>query len=692
MFGRMVLPLLGGAPAVWNAAMLFFQFALLLGYAYAHVIAPWFERWGKAWLHPLLMLSSFVVLPIAISSQSSPPQVGDPTLWQLGLMASTVGLPFFWVATNGPILQRWFSLLGTKDSSDPYFLYAASNVGSLGGLLAYPFLIEPSLRLKDQSHLWMVGYGLLILGIGACALRVPRPLSQPKTTDSSEPLPRSRVLSWIGLAFVPSSFLLGITTFISTDLAAVPLLWVVPLSLYLLSFIIVFSKRPLVPHAVVAKVFPFVLAALVGLVAAGIKKPLWPIIGIHLLVFFWVCLQAHGRLAADRPHPSKLTAFYLAIAFGGVLGGVFNSLVAPTFFPDVWEYPGIMALSAFLVATSSRERWWSPAIGLGIGALLFGAILLQKNYGLTSDAVPVRLMFLSATLAAVLCARNRWRFFAVCLSILLVGQRFIKETGYLVFRERSFFGVVKVVLTPNMMRLFHGTTLHGLQSFPLSKNPEPRSYYTKTGPIGDVFLKRGVPENAGIGVVGMGAGTLAAYLQPGQSMDFYEIDPAIVIVAHTPRFFTYVPMAQQRAKVEPILGDARLQLSRTDRSYDVLVLDAYSSDAVPVHLLTREAVELYVSRLKPGGVLAFHISNRHMNLRPVLGGIAHELGLAAIVRADDAISTATGTNASEWVVLGRRDSDLGALMGDPAWERLGPTAGFKTWTDDYSSILTVLRR
>jgi len=690
MFGKMVLPLLGGAPAVWNAAMLFFQFALLLGYAYAHFVSPLLEKLGKAWLHPLFMIGAFAVLPITISKAAAPPTIEDPTMWQLGLMAVTVGLPFFWVATNGPILQRWFSMLGHKDSSDPYFLYAASNVGSLGGLLAYPFLIEPSFALRDQSRFWMFGYGALVLCVAACALKVPRAKSECVAEEFPEPLKARRVLSWIGLAFVPSSFLLGVTTFISTDLAAVPLLWVVPLSLYLLSFVVVFAKRPIIPHGAVAAAFPFILLALIAIVALNIKKPLWPVVGVHLIAFFWVSLQAHGRLAADRPHTSRLTAYFLAIAFGGVLGGAFNSLVAPTFFADVWEYPGIMGACALLVATSRQEKWWSLVIGMGLGVILFTAVRMQQLYGLTSDAPAVRLLFIAAALAALLCLRNRWRFCLACCGILFVGRVFINESGRLVHRERSFFGVAKVVLTPTTMRLFHGTTLHGVQVMPPSRNPEPRSYYTKEGPIGDVFQIRGVPDHAQIGVVGMGAGSMAAYLKKGQSLDFFEIDPGIVLIANNALFFSYIPTA--KGEVNYILGDARLSLQRHAKTYDVLVLDAYSSDAVPVHLMTREAVSLYEQRLKPGGVLAFHISNRHLNLKPVLAGIAEELQMTTILRSHDLSDTSLqGANSSEWVLMARDVRDFGSLFGNPNWVALSPTPGFRTWTDDYSSILTVLR-
>lgn len=670
--------------------MLFFQVALLAGYAYAHFVSPWLEKIGKAWLHPVFMLTAFTALPIAISKAATPPTIEDPTMWQLGLMAATVGLPFFWVSTNGPILQRWFSMLGHKDSSDPYFLYAASNVGSLGGLLAYPFLIEPNLALHDQSRFWMVGYGVLVVGVAVCALKIPRSREQTVVEEFPEPLSTTRVLSWIGLSFVPSSFLLGVTTFISTDLAAVPLLWVVPLSLYLLSFVIVFARRPLIPHSLVTAAFPFVLIALIAIVALNVKKPLWPVVAVHLIVFFWTSLQAHGRLAADRPHTSRLTGYFLAIAFGGVLGGVFNSLVAPTLFADVYEYPGIMAAAALLVGTTRREKWWSVGIGLGLGVLLYAAIRTQQVYGLTSDAPAVRLMFIAAALAVLLCLRNRWRFFLACCGMLFVGRVFINESGRLVYRDRSFFGVAKVVLTPTTMRLFHGTTLHGVQVVPPSRNPEPRSYYTRSGPIGDVFLVRGVPANAHIGVVGMGAGSLAAYLKPGQTMDFFEIDPGIVLIANNPVFFTYIPTA--KGEVNYVLGDARLSLQRNPKTFDVLVLDAYSSDAVPVHLMTLEAVRLYEQRLNPGGVLAFHISNRHLNLKPVLAGIAQELGMTTILRSHDLSDTSLlGANSSEWVLMARDLRDFGKLFGHSDWGPLAPTAGFRTWTDDYSSILTVLR-
>lgn len=719
MFARMALPLLGGAPAVWNTAQVFYQAALLLGYGYAHLTTRWLGARRQAALHLALLSLPLLVLPIGIPAGWTPPRDDNPSLWLLAVLSVAVGLPFFVVSTSSPLLQKWFSGTGHHAAADPYFLYAASNVGSMLALLSYPLLVEPNLGLLDQSWLWAIGYGVLLLLMAGCAIglwRAPReataPDQRPAATVASPTsgLSGRRRLRWVLLSFVPSSLMLSVTTYLSTDIAAIPLLWVIPLALYLLTFILVFATRPPLPHWLMVRALPFALLPLVIVLAARATQPIGLLTALHLATFFVAAMVCHGEIARDRPSTQHLTEFYLWMSVGGMLGGVFNALLAPQLFTGIVEYPLMLVLACLLlprqaastdtsgasvVAPPRRSQMLDLGLPVGLSVLCALLVVAAEAGGLQAGPASTGLMF---GLPALLCfsfSRRPVRFGLGIAAILLVSASTSGVSGQVLYAERSFFGVHRVTLDPSGQYhlLLHGSTLHGKQSLDPARRREPLTYYYPTGPLGQLFdaLKRG-PARPSVGVVGLGSGAIACYSTPGQRWTFYEIDPAVERIARDQRYFRFLSDCTPDAEV--VLGDARLSLGdAASQQYDLLVLDAYSSDSIPMHLMTREALQLYVAKLAPCGLLLFHISNRHLDLEPVLGNLAADAGLVGLTQ-DDATLTpaeeALGKQASQWVVLARQPQDLAALSSDPRWQPLRRDAG-ALWTDQFSSIVGVLR-
>lgn len=706
LFARMVLPLLGGAPAVWNTSLVFYQAALLLGYGYAHLTSRWLGVRRQALLHLGLLVLALLVLPIAVPGGWVPPGGGDPVPWLLAVLAVAVGAPFFVVSATSPTLQHWFASTDHRLAADPYFLYAASNVGSLLALVGYPLLIEPRWPVVEQSRFWAVGFGALVVLMAGCAvlaLRSSRAPSGPLATAApapaeAEPLTGPRRARWVLLALVPSSLMLSVTTYLSTDLTAAPLLWVVPLSLYLLTFVIVFSRRPLLPHRAMLRALPIVTLPLVLALAGRVTQPLAIMVPVHLLTFFVVAMVCHGELARDRPSTRHLTEFYLWLSVGGVLGGAFNALVAPQLFTDVTEYALVLVLACLLLpgpATDSPAR--ARALDLGLPAAL--AVLLAAlsfaaaRGGLGPDLVGTSLLFGAPAILCFSFSRRPLRFGLGVAAILLISTMYLGAREQLLFAERSFFGVRRVTqdAAADTHLLTHGSTLHGMQSREPGRAREPLTYYHRDGPLGQVFaVFNPANPDADVGVVGLGTGAVACYGTPGQRWTFFEIDPLIETVARDPRYFTYLRDCGGREDV--VLGDARLSLDATAERYDLLLMDAYSSDAIPMHLVTREALALYSERLAPGGFLVFHISNRHLDLEPVLGNLADDAGMTGVIRRDavDEQEQADGKQSSEWVVMARRPDDLAALAGDDSWQPLR-RSDQPVWTDAFGSLLSVFR-
>ncbi|HEX8695899.1 MAG TPA: fused MFS/spermidine synthase [Longimicrobium sp.] len=706
MFSKMVLPLLGGTPAVWNTCMLFFQAALLGGYLYAHLGARRLGVRAQALLHLALLALAAVVLPVSVAGAA--PRGGEaPIPWLLLLMATTVGLPFFVLSGTGPMLQRWFAHTGRPDAANPYWLYAASNLGSMLALLGYPFLMEPRLRLAEQSAAWALGYAALGLLVAGCALVLwKHPAAGPASAEAAlgaagegaaERVSARERLVWIGLAFLPSSLLLSVTTFVTTDLAPVPLLWVVPLAIYLLTFTLAFSTRPPLRHAWMVGVQPSVIAVVALLLMYGFTREPRLVIPLHLLALFVTGMVCHGELARRRPDVRHLTEFYLWIAVGGVLGGIFNVLVAPVVFSRTWEYPLLLALACLARPWPERavlRRTWRGYALRTAGFVV--AMLLVARPDVPGIPPILQLAATAALVVLVSLALGRaplW-LFACIGAALLVSTLIALRQDRVLLAARSFYGRYMVLDIPRdggFHALYHGSTLHGAQTFAPGRRTEPVTYYLREGPFGQVFAARAADAGRRrVAVVGLGTGTAAAYGNAGEAWTFYEIDPGIERIARDPRYFTF--LRDSRASIRVVLGDARLSLARAPRAaYDLIVLDAFSSDAIPMHLMTREALGMYLEKLAPGGLVVFHLSNRYLSLEPVVAALAKERGMSIRV-AEHRPPRRPFHSASTWAVLARSEADLGPLAADARWRGGRILRGVEPWTDDFSSLLSVFGR
>lgn len=711
MFARMVLPLLGGSPQVWNTAMVFYQAALLLGYGYAHATTRWLPVRRQILVHSVVLLLPLYLLPIALPASWRPPTASNPVPWLLLVLMVSVGLPFAVVSTTSPLLQRWFSTSRHRWATDPYFLYAASNAGSMIGLLSYPFVLEPWLRLRQQSQLWTGSYVGLVVLVVACGAAVWKEvyksapqqsaalLEENSCAGANNHLTWGRRARWIALAFAPSSLMLGVTTYLTTDIAAVPLLWVVPLAVYLLTFILVFARRPVLQHKWMVRALPLAVLPLVVMMGARMVKPALLLAVWHVLTLFVAGMVCHGQLAKDRPAPLHLTEFYFWMSVGGVLGGAFNALVAPLVFTMVQEYPLALAVACLLLpATDStphdRRQWLLDiALPLSVGVLAVYQLSLLLWLGVSS-LTALKALHLGVPIVLCFLMRKRPVRFGLAVGLVALANLSLPgERDRILRAERSFFGVHKVRTdaAKRFHYLSHGSTLHGLQATDPARQREPLSYYTRNGPSGQLMtaLNRARTPRT-VAVTGLGVGGLAAHAVAGQHWTFFEIDPAVARIASDETLFSYLKASA--APVSVILGDARLSLGATTNQYDLLVLDAYSSDSLPVHLITREALQVYLERLAPHGLLLFNITNRHLDLQPVVAGLAVDAGLVCLVQDDHSTTTqemAQGKRDSTWAVMARRAEDCGVLSADPRWQHPAPRADVGVWTDDYSSIFRV---
>jgi hypothetical protein len=721
MIGKMALPVFGGTPSVWNTCLVYFQVMLLCGYLFAlgvdraEELEPCWASMVPLIALTVLLAAGYLVQPIAFESDAGR-QISSnesPAMALLGILFFSATLPLVMVSATAPLVQHWFALTGHPRARDPYFLYAASNGGSLLALLAYPFLIEPNLGLAVQRQVWRTGFlllALLVLCCGVVAWRrnFDREIGTQKDqagAGSARDVVPATWLRWLILVFVPSSWLMGVTSYLTTDLAAIPLLWTIPLALYLLSFIVAFAQSTAGVVRAATRALPFVVVPLVLVMSAGFAHVAW--IPLHLLAFFVGSVACHGSLAQSRPSTRYTSTFYVTIAVGGLLGGIFNALIAPIVFDRVIEYPLAVVLACVVApAINSGGRrltlkeWLGDLFVSGI-VFMLTAVLVTNQAGLADSVAGVLAVMVAAGLGLYSCVtaqRRPIRFALVSLAVLTASGLGPGVTGRLLHIERNFFGVVRVTYDAerNVHRLFHGSTLHGQQSLDQALRREPSTYFTPTGPIGQVFgaiQPRLEQSGARVAIVGLGAGTLACYARPGQRWTFYEIDDAVVRIARDPRFFTYLQECHADT-TEIVLGDARLRLrDAPDHAYQLIVLDAFSSDAVPVHLLSREAIRLYRAKLASGGMLAFNLSNRYLDLDPIMARQAGDAGLVYRVRYDLNLSDEekkSGKQASIFAVMTATERDLGALADDPRWQLSKPRPGSAVWTDDYSDLASYL--
>lgn len=715
MVGKMILPSLGGTPAVWNTCMVFFQAALLAGYLLAHGGVRTLGIRRQPVLHLLLvalpLLPVLGLLPLSVPLEGVPTESNNPVWWLLTRLAIGVGLPFLAIATNAPVLQMWFSGTSHKAARDPYFLYGASNIGSLLALVGYPILIERYLTLDDQARWWMYGYlalaGLLVLcAIGLWRSRPVGAADESTFVENSPPeaLTIGRRLRWVLLAFVPSSLMLGATTHITTDIAPIPLLWVVPLALYVLSFVLVFARKPPIEHRKVMRFFPIILAA-VALMSVQNAVPfgLFAMVA-HLVLQFWAAMACHGELVKDRPEVRHLTQFYLWMSVGGVLGGIFNGLLAPVAFDTILEYPLVMVVACFVLARSGEYRprplALDVALGLCVGGLTFGLawLMLFRVHLPPGPEVLTTIVIPTAFCLAAWIMRERWSTLAITVGACLLALAFNTRLhpNKTIYQGRNFYGVKAVVedKAKTTHQLFCGTTIHGLQPLHPKARNLPMSYYHKAGPIGDLFRVLGdEPRSRNVAVIGLGVGGLAAYCRPTDRFVFYEIDPEMEAIARNPDYFTYLADCGEACSV--VLGDGRMTIQNApDGAYDIIFLDAFTSDAVPTHLLTIEALEIYLSKLSDDGLLVFNMTNRYLKLEYVLRNLADAGGLACIMRNDLRFDLRDPKNAGrsfcQYTIMARRESRLAGLAALQGWvpPRQNPAVGL--WTDKRTNVFSVL--
>jgi SAM-dependent methyltransferase len=714
MVARMVLPKLGGAPAVWNSAMLVYQALLLGGYAYAHWLGR-FTVQRQAMIHVALFLVAALWLPIGIA-QITPPGPGQEALWVPLLLLASIGPVFFVVSAQAPLMQRWFA--ADARAGDPYYLYAASNLGSFAGLISYPALVEPNLPLAAQSWGWTAGYALLVLLVAASAAarwhgRAADPASDAPVTDEPRPTWR-RQLHWLLIAAVPSGLMLSTTTHLTTDIVAMPLLWVLPLGLYLLSFVIAFSTMNRLTEVFVF-IAPTVLLTIGGLALLSSGGGSLLVALASLAMLFVVATALHGYLYHLRPAPQHLTLFYLIMSAGGVLGGLFAALLAPLLFDWVYEHPLLTLAAAMLLPLPVILPWdkWLKlsartarlVVGLLVAVAAFASLQMVNGWSGRLD-IDVGMWGFAILVIGVLVIGWRWAYVAVLALLMIgVGGWSTMQESLTGDRVRSYFGVYTVTDYPaqGQRRLAHGTTLHGLQRTDPAHRREATTYYGPKSGVGLTLAKAEALAGPGasIGIVGLGAGTLACYRRPGQQWTFFEIDPVMVDIARDPSKFTFLSDCADDAPV--VVGDARLQIAQQPPAqFDVVVIDAFSSDAIPLHLLTKEAIGIYARALKPDGILLIHISNRFFGLEPVLAEEARARGWTAAIRLDPGPATEgiDDLTASNWVALTATPGRMTQLTGglrprdkadeDDAWVALQSTPGFERWTDDYASTLPVL--
>ncbi len=701
LFAKLVLPLLGGSSSVWNTAMVFFQGMLLSGYIYAHLISKYLKLSLQIVFHTIILSLGLFFLPLAIASGWTPPEGGAQSYWLIGLFAVSVGMPFFAISANAPLLQRWFSRTEHKDADDPYFLYAASNAGSLLSLCLYPIVFEPLLRLQVQTEIWAKGYWLLIAVILTAGIfaafnqKSQSPIAAKAEIETSKATINQR-LFWIFLAFVPSSLMLGVTSHMANNIASAPFLWIVPLALYLLTFVIVFAKKPIVTSRALVKFFPWII--IVALIAGYALKPFVLVsIALSLMCYFIIALFCHGRLVEARPAATNLTEFYIWMSFGGVLGGGFNALLAPIVFSNVYEYAIVLVAAQFAVpkkVKSSFNEGYTRELTLvkyaflaiivykisewlnvdfRIGAIIGGGIFL---FGLSHFRGQKMTFFLD---------------FGILASVVMIVPMFYQKP---ILTARSFFGVLHVKEVQSdfglVHKFVHGDTVHNYQFRDLALRKVPLAYYAP-GNTFDMAIQaaRLHSPQMTISMVGLGAGAMACYEKPGDVWTYYEIDPAVVDMATNPDYFSFISDCSFEADIR--IGDARKTLEALPaHSQDMIVIDAFSSDSIPTHLLTKEALGLYLSKLTEDGLMFFHTSNRVMDVSSVVVRLANDAQLESrLISTSDFLDKEYGEfyNGSVGVLLGKKERLVAATQNNPEWKVLIPSSSVKLWSDDYSSII-----
>ncbi|MGA0607154.1 spermidine synthase [Phenylobacterium sp. VNQ135] len=715
MVAKLVLPLLGGSPSVWNTSMAFFQIALLVGYFYAHALQRIASVRRQALVHCGALVFAALALPLRVNTLAGPPSSDHPNLWLLAVLALSIGAPFAILSATAPLVQAWYArTVGQAEGREPYVLYAASNLGSLLALLAYPLVVEPAFTLAGQRYGWSaayVGFVLLMATLGLMATRGAIASAQEAPTAVAPPRWTDR-LSWIALAAIPASLMLGVTAHLTTDVASAPFIWVLPLALYLVTFIIAFQAKPLIPLGLTLVFQAAALAACAALLPFRSSNFLLQFF-VHLAAFFLTALMCHQRLVNRRPDPAHLTEFYLCLSIGGVVGGAFNAFVAPVIFDNVWEYPLVLALACLARPWGRLEKvepgaWVLLVVGVLAAAAMpilltavGGRMTAQSVVGAFDQSELFDMAMKGLLVLSVICAfliRRRALFFFLVIAVLSFAAQAAADRTDVRQSWRSFFGVMRLSQTyvtslgGEVKMLAHGTTLHGAQALNPAYRCNPLVYYTPRTPIGQVFgAKQGQRSDLRIGAVGLGTGSVAAYVRPGDHLTFFEIDPLVRRISTDPANFSYVRECA-KGEVDFVIGDARLTLQKQPPgTFDILLIDAFSSDAVPAHLLTVEAVRGYLQQLKPDGVIILHLSNRNLDLLGPAQAVARAAGGRALKQTYRPAKDPQGSweSAEDAVIVARNDAALAPFKADARWESANPFLA-RPWRDDYTNLAGAL--
>jgi hypothetical protein len=657
LIAKQILPWFGGSAAVWTTCLLFFQITLLVGYLYAHLLTLWLAPRRQVTVHCAMLWLSLLCLPIIPNTWWRPSGSEDPTVRILGLLCLTIGWPYLMLSSTSPLLQRWMDRAGTVSS--PYRFFSLSNLGSLLALLSYPVLVEPNLTNEEQAWAWSAGYALFAILSLSVSYRMKRSFSGERiqVVDDSICLESPTIrtcLIWVSLAASASALLLSITSYLTENVASIPFLWVLPLAVYLVTFILCFDGRGWYQRALFLPLF----AISIGTLAWGVREGFGDLgfrqqIAICLACLFVCCIVCHGELARTKPATRYLTRFYLMVSLGGAIGGLFVAFLAPHVFSGFYEFPiSIIGASLTIVAVYPKCQ------------LVLGPWKLPRWW---------------AWLASF------------CLIVLLGTQLYQSEkdaADHLIYRGRNFYGILRINDSDDedpVRTLLHGTINHGEEYLDSAGRREPTTYYGRETGIGRALEDLQTDGPLKVGVIGLGTGTIAAYSRPIDTYRFYEINPLVAEIAA--KYFHYLD--DSKAKLDVVLGDARLTLEREPpQNFDVLALDAFSSDSIPVHLLTKEAFLLYWTHIKPSGILAVHISNHFLDLGPVVAQQARALGKSAILIANDD-NDDEDVLAATWILVTTNPTSVSHLAQFSS--AIEEKTQLRIWTDDYSNLFQILK-
>lgn len=717
MYAKLILPKLGGSPSVWAIAMCFFQGVLLAGYGYAYALTRWLSGRSSVALHLLLLLATSFTLPFGIPQDFPEPVQVGADIWLLELLFVGVGLPFFAVSATAPLLQHWFSRTDNHRASDPYFLYAFSNLGSMIALLTYPIVLEPQIGLNAQSRLWFAGFILLALMVALCGMlslykadERENVLIGTKTSNESqsEKIGWSDRLIWVALAFVPSGLVIAVTTYITSDIASAPFLWVMPLALFLTTFVLVFREHMPFRYELACAMLPVaILGTVSSVILASTQLRLITIV-FAVVAFFLAAIVCHRELYIRRPGAARLTEFYFWMSFGGVLGGIFAALIAPHVFVTTFEFPLLILISllcrpGLLLGREQPLKWHRIGVIALVSAVVIGAYMLATGLELISHSYAYLILPVGVVCSGLLLIRKWPEHDPALVLVMIVAAALAQADHRVVHAERSFFGAHKVMETDDgaYRYLVHGTTIHGAQRLLDAAGkqilmPAPATYYNAAGPIArGIAVARTSLAEAGrdfnVGIVGLGAGSLACYAQGSEHWRHFEIDPAVVQIATQPRYFSFLSRCTSSPDI--VIGDARLTVARERAaSFGYLVIDAFSSDTIPIHLLTSEALQIFIDKLDPDGIVAIHISNRHLDLESSLAStLAGFPGVFAVLVNDLRSSGDLAILPSTVVFVSRKKSVLAPIS---SWSDARELAshGVRSWSDDYSDVFGALIR